>query len=148
MERIYTDRHSYLRAVKRCLAGSRREKARLLDTARRAVNAFLEENPHADEAAWRRNLGTPEELVAELMEGSPPGGIHSSLRRHARAVWIACALFLAVAAIGGTIGYWCWMHRDYVEVKTTIITADNESEIVAPLPTFEVEYYIGKDGED
>lgn len=147
MERIYTDRHSYLRAVKRHLAGSRTERARMLDTARRAVDAFLEENPQADEAAWRRDLGTPEELAAELMEGSALGEVQDSLRRHTRTVRIACAIFLVVVAIGSIVGYWCWIHRDYVEVKTTIIEVEKEEDL-PPLPTFVIHDYTKENGED
>ena len=145
MERIYTDRHSYLRAVKRHLAGSRTDRARMLDTARRAVDAFLEENPQADEAAWRRDLGTPEELAAEWMEGSALGEVQDSLRRHTRTVRLVCAIFLVVVAIGSAVGYWCWTHRDYVKVTTIIYPEENT--VPSPLPTFEIHYEIGGDGE-
>lgn len=142
MVRTYTDRHSYLRAVKRHLICPKEERTRLLDTASRAVDAFLEENPQADEAAWRRNLGTPEELAAELMQSSNLEAVNTSLRKHTRTIWIACVLFLVIVAIGSAIGYWCWIHRDYVEVKTTIITVEDENDLL-PLPSFQIHDYTG-----
>ena len=59
MDRLNRKKHEYLRRVRRSLVCPRRERARLLSTARRAVDAFLEENPEADENDWETGAGKP-----------------------------------------------------------------------------------------
>lgn len=128
MDPLTRKKRDYLRRVRRCLTLPRPEKKRLLDTARQAVDAFVEENPQADDALWRSALGTPEELAAQLMEPYDLDEVNVALRKHTRMIRIACILFLAFVVIGGIIGRYCWINREYVEITTIVYEDDN------PLP--------------
>ena len=88
----------------------------------------MEENPQADDALWRSALGTPEELAAQLMEPYDLDEVNVALRKHTRMIRIACILFLAFVVIGGIIGRYCWINREYVEITTIVYEDDN------PLP--------------
>lgn len=143
MDPLTRKKRDYLRRVRRCLTLPRPEKKRLLDTARQAVDAFVEENPQADDALWRSALGTPEELAAQLMEPYDLDEVNVALRKHTRMIRIACILFLAFVVIGGIIGRYCWINRDYVEVITYEYTIEDGDPL--PLPTFHVYYEIAED---
>ena len=143
MDPLTRKKRDYLRRVKRCLTLPRPEKKRLLDMARQAVDAFVEENPHADDALWRSALGTPEELAAQLMEPCDLDEVNASLRRHTRTVRIACILFLLFVVIGGIIGRYCWINREYVEITTIIYEDDNPippTHLPSSTPTIRYHY--------
>ena len=140
MVRTYTDRHSYLRAVKRHLICPKEERTRLLDTASRAVDAFLEENPQADEAAWRRNLGTPEELAAELMQSSNLEAVNTSFQRHRKFLKVASILMVIFLVCAVATVIWYWKTGGYVEVKSYEYV--NEDEYPEPSATFHIRYDI------
>lgn len=140
MDPLTRKKRDYLRQVRRCLALPRPEKKRLLDTARQAVDAFVEENPQADDALWRSALGTPEELAAQLMEPCDLDGVNASLRRHMCLVKIASILLIFFFVCAGIIALWYLKTGGYVEVKTYEYI--DEDEYPSPSSTFYVEYQI------
>ena len=132
MEEIAANRREYLRSVRQNLNCSRRERSRLMDTARRAVDAFLEDNPNAGPGEWTAALGTPEELARALL-GS--GGADTALRfqrtrvrRYRVAVLVIGVLLCLLIAFC----FWFYMNEGYVQVKTTIVMAENRSNPAPP----------------
>ena len=140
MEEIAANRREYLRSVRQNLNCSRRERSRLMDTARRAVDAFLEDNPNAGPGEWTAALGTPEELARALL-GS--GGADTALRfqrtrvrRYRVAVLVVGVLLCLLLAFC----FWFYMNKGYIQVGTIIITAEDEKDFL-PTSTFAVYDY-------
>ena len=98
MDRLNRKKHEYLRRVRRSLVCPRREQARLLSTARRAVDAFLEENPEADENDWETGLGSPEEFASELLSACTPKDLAQAVKRRIFLIRTAIVILLLCAA--------------------------------------------------
>ena len=98
MDRLNRKKHEYLRRVRRSLVCPRRERARLLSTARRAVDAFLEENPEADENDWETGLGSPEEFASELLSACTPEDLAQAVKRRIFLIRTAIVILLLCAA--------------------------------------------------
>lgn len=132
MEEIAANRREYLRSVRQNLNCSRRERSRLMDTARRAVDAFLEDNPNAGPGEWTAALGTPEELARALL-GS--GGADTALRfQRTRVRRYRVAVLVIGVLLCLLLAFCCWfyMNEGYVQVKTTIVMAENRSNPAPP----------------
>ena len=118
MDPLTRKKRDYLRRVRRCLTLPRPEKKRLLDTARQAVDAFVEENPQADDVLWRSALGTPEELAAQLMEPYDLDEVKVSLRKHTHLVKIGIAISILFLACISLFCYWYSTTDGYIIVRT------------------------------
>lgn len=60
--------NTYYRMVRRCLPGSGKEKKRILESIRRSVDEYLEENPHADMQTIQAHFGTPRQIADAYVE--------------------------------------------------------------------------------
>lgn len=89
----------YLRNVKSCLPGSRRERRIILNHIQEAMDVFLSENPDACYDEMKSRFGDPQQIAASHIEGKEPEELLKRLRIKKRvlgAVFAVAVLILAM----------------------------------------------------
>ena len=121
----------YLRMVKKNLICPRETRSHLLETARKAVNAYLEDEPGTTFLGLVHAIGDPEVFANDLLTIVPAEVVESTrkkrrFQRFAAIVTLAVVVTTALVALGGFyLKYQDAMRGDFIVDVTTTIYPDD-----------------------
>jgi len=111
-------KEQYLQSVRKLLDCPREEKERLLSRLDRALTAYLEDFPEADNTDLVANFGIPDECAIRLLEECTPTALVTERKKKSRSHRALIAVLTVLLTVTVGLAVYLWLNGGLVIIHT------------------------------